>query len=370
MNPLFAGIYRMLHARPLVDVAYFTAGTLQPVKDRYDDWVATRDPVPWEELKPWLGLNPSVFFVVTPSSICNARCVFCAYPQLVAKGYRGAVMPMETFQRAVREWESIGGRSLNLTPTVGEVLTDPGFFDKLAFARSTRIPDIRFYTNGLNLHLNENWRKMVDGRPDAILISLGGCDPVSYRRSFGVDGYANLIKGISLFLDYDKQQGYPVDVTLAFRPVQSGWRLTDTEDFRRIIRPHLGPRVRYTIKAGYDNWGGVIAQANLPRPMRLRPARRPLSLPCINLFQPAVLPDGTLRCCACRIRDTSRDELEVGNIHENTLADLMKSARFQALLRRFYEGNRPAICQGCSLYRPINRPWFNAFQAAANSPAS
>ena len=84
-----------------------------------------------------------------------------------------------------------------------------------------------------------------------------------------------------------------MDVTLAFRPVQSGWRLTDTGDFRRIIRPHLGPRVRYTIKAGYDNWGGVIAQANLPRPMRLRPARRPLSLPCINLFQPAVLPDGT-----------------------------------------------------------------------------
>lgn len=126
MNRLFTGIYRLLHARPLVDVAYFTAGALQPLHDAYDDWVAMRDPVTWEELKPWTGLNPSVFFVVAASTICNARCVFCAYPRLVAKGYRGALMPMEIFQRAVREWEQLGGRSLNLTPTVGEVLIEAG----------------------------------------------------------------------------------------------------------------------------------------------------------------------------------------------------------------------------------------------------
>ena len=364
MNRLFTGIYRLLHARPLVDVAYFTAGALQPLHDAYDDWVALRDPVTWAELKLWTGLNPSVFFVVAASTICNARCMFCAYPRLVAKGYRGALMPMEIFQRAVREWEQLGGRSLNLTPTVGEVLTDPGFFEKLAFARGTRIPDIRFYTNGLNLHLNENWKKIVDGRPDAILISLGGCDLASYRRSFGVEGYANLIEGIEHLLAYDRQQGYPVDVTLAFRPVQSGWHLTGTADFRRVIRPHLGPRVRYTIKAGYDNWGGVITQAGLPWPMRLRPARRPLPLPCINLLQPAVLPDGTLRCCACRIRDTDQDDLAVGNIQDAPIDTLMKSPRYHALVRRYYENNRPPICQGCSLYHPISRPWFKAFQAA------
>lgn len=365
MNRLVAGIYHLLHARPLVDAAYFSAGLLQPLKDAYDDWVAMRDPVTWDELRPWAGLNPSVFFVVAASTICNARCVFCAYPRLVAQGYRGAIMPRDTFQRAVREWEQVGGRSLNLTPTVGEVLADPGFFDKLAFACATRIPDIRFYTNGLNLHLNGNWKKLVDGRPDAVLISLGGCDPESYRRSFGVGGYPNLIKGVALFLDYNRSQGYPVDVTLAFRPVQSGWRLTGSADFRRVIRPHLGPRVRYTIKAGYDNWGGVITQAELPRPMRLRPARRALPLPCINLFQPAVLPDGTLRCCACRVRDSDHDELAVGNIHEASLDALYKGPVFAALAQRYYAGDRPAICRGCSLYHPVTRPWFKAFQAAA-----
>ena len=172
MNLLVAGAI-VLHARPLVDVAYYSAWALQPIKDWFDDAVAMRNPITWEELKPWTGFNPSAFFAVVASSICNARCVFCAYPHLVAGGYRGAIMPMGTFQQVVQEWEQIGGRSLNLTPTVGEVLTDPGFVNKLIFARSSRIPDIRFYTNGLNLSRDENWKKLVDARPDAVLISLG-----------------------------------------------------------------------------------------------------------------------------------------------------------------------------------------------------
>ena len=363
MNFIIGRIYKALHARLFVDTAYFLAGLLQPVKDLWDDMEALINPIREDEFLNWIGLSPCAFFTVNVSNVCNARCVFCAYPYLIKNGFRGSIMSDEVFRQAVLEWEKTGGKSLNLTPTVGEVLTDPDFFQKLEFARKTTIPDIRFYTNGLELYRNENWRKMIDARPNALLISLGGCDAESYHKSYGVDGYSNLIKGIKLLLEYNLEQGSPVEITLAFRPVQSGWALTGTKDFKTIIRPYLRHNVNYTIKAGYDNWGGIIGD-KLPSPMKLRPSRRRLRLPCINLLNIGVLSTGDVRSCACRICSVNEEELTLGNIKGQTVSDLIKSDRMKQIVRGFYSDNRPPICRNCSLYRPVNRRWFKKYKSS------
>src|SRR5678816_2899265 len=49
---------------------------------------------------------------VEGTNVCNAACVFCAYPQMERKKQ---TMPMETFERVVRQYLAMGGHHVSLT---------------------------------------------------------------------------------------------------------------------------------------------------------------------------------------------------------------------------------------------------------------
>jgi hypothetical protein len=67
---------------------------------------------------------------VEGTNICNAECVFCAYPQMERKK---TVMPMEDFRRIVLEYLAMGGRHVSLTPIVGDPFVDKHVFERLDF---------------------------------------------------------------------------------------------------------------------------------------------------------------------------------------------------------------------------------------------
>lgn len=353
-------IYRLVHIGAVSDLVYPLAHRVEPVWDRWLRWKSSIHPVTWEQLDPWIRFNPQQSLLVSPSNICNARCVFCAYPYIKGKGgHPPGVMTFSVFEKVLREYEAAGGRDVQFTPQQGDALTDPGLLEKIELVtRRSRVRSAGFYTNGLLLAKNARYRRLVDSGLSCISVSLAGCDREWYKKVYGVDAYDQVMEGLRLLLEYNRQRGWPVDVTLRFRNAQMPGQICRSPDFQRYIKPHLNTHVRYNFTVNFDNWGGVVTESNMVGCMRMKKALKDINLPCRGLFAYFILHDGSVRLCGCRVKETEHDEMVSGHLQTDSLANIAASAAAQKIIRGFYEGIRPDVCQECSLFTPVTQAWL------------
>ena len=296
----------------------------------------------------------TLFFSV--SSICNAKCVFCAYKD--GKGPKGN-MPFETFKKAADEYASMGGKVISFTPTVGDPLVDPGLLKKIHYAVSLPgIERVLFYTNGIALPKNDLYRKLIDSGIQDLRISMAETEREGYNRIYGVKAYDVMINGVHKLLQYNRECGEPVAVSINFRSSKGPQDVLDSPDFKQYIAPYLSGRVMYDFINDYDNWGGTIKEEDLEGVMRMRRIPRMKRMPCIKTFDLMVLFNGAVRLCACRFVETEFDELIVGNIHQESLRDIFYGSRVAALREAFVDNTLPPVCATCSLYQPATVRWL------------
>ena len=296
----------------------------------------------------------TLFFSV--SSICNAKCVFCAYKD--GKGPKGN-MPFETFKRAADEYAGMGGKVISFTPTVGDPLVDPGLLEKVRYAVNLPgIENVQFYTNGIALAKKDLYRKLVDSGIREIRLSMAETEREGYNRIYGVQAYDVMIDGVHKLLQYNRERGEPVLISINFRSGKGPQDVLDSPDFKWYIQPYLSGRVMYDFINDYDNWGGIIKKEHLEGVMKLRRIPRMKRMPCIKTFDLMVLFNGAVRLCACRFQDTEFDELVVGNIHEQSLHDIYYGEKVAALREAFVMNNLPPVCATCSLYQPATVRWL------------
>jgi radical SAM protein with 4Fe4S-binding SPASM domain len=93
--------------------------------------------------------------------------------------------------------------------------------------------------------------------------------------------------------------------------------------------------------------------------MKLRKLPPALNLPCQSLFTFVVRHDGHVRLCGCRLVRNDMDDLVVGNLRDQSLAEISKSDQAWKIIKGFYTGQRPETCRECTFYRPINRRWLD-----------
>lgn len=356
MNHLQYWIFRTAHRPYIADILYFWAYFAKIYYSRFMQQIASRQGLRPNEILASMTFPKLNALFVSPTNICNARCVFCAYPKLMRDpAYRRGTMPFEIFKKAVDEYVQLGGRELCLTPTLGDALLDPGLVEKIDFARQQGIREVHLYTNGILLAKHELYRNLIDHGITNIGISMQGCDPAWYRKVYGVDTYAQLMEGTYNLLRYNREKGEPARITVRFRNAQSPRYILKSPDFKRCIRPYLSPRVLFNFSVDYDNWCGAIHPADLIGAMRMRPIPAALNVPCCGLWGLFVLFDGSVRLCGCRTYRTEFDELVVGNIQTESLADIARNAQTRQIVMDFFNGNRPPACRNCSVYQPITR---------------
>ena len=126
MNRLKRSIYQMVHSNGrLADVVYRAAYPIKDVLMRLRNWRAKRDNIQAEELYEYRHIAAGSDLIVGVTNVCNARCVFCAYPRAMdSKDLKGGVMPFILFKKIVDEWKSLGGSRIDLTHTVANALID------------------------------------------------------------------------------------------------------------------------------------------------------------------------------------------------------------------------------------------------------
>ena len=293
-----------------------------------------------------------MFFDTT--STCNAKCVFCLYRKIESgENYKHGVMSFDVFKKAIDQFIDMGGSDIGLTPIIGDPLLDPDLMEKIKYAKETgKIKKIYFYSNGILLHKNDNYKKLIDSGITSIEISTQGCNKEFFEKVYGVPLYDQFISGLNSLLKYNKSKGEPVSISINFRPAQKPSGVLNSPDFISKIKPFLSKKVGYSFMIDYDNWGDSVGKDDLIGVMKLK--RKPLvkKIPCSRIFDVIVLFDGNVRLCAARINKTQFDDMIIGNINENNLKNIFFSDKAFEIRKKFTEGRHSSACSGCSLYVP------------------
>jgi molybdenum cofactor biosynthesis enzyme MoaA len=290
---------------------------------------------------------------IMPNNICNADCVFCAYR---FNEEPKDTMSLDLFKRAIDETFTLGYLgTVVLTPVAGEPLADPTLFDKIAYAKAKGVQNIIFTTNGILLLKNENWRRCVDAGLFQLNISSPGLSDDAYRRLYRSKRYPAIMEGLLKLLNYKEQCGAKFELNLMLR-IDRPLDEVMNYDGMKIVKPYFdrGTIRPLDIRNEFDNWSGHITESDLIGTMRLiAPKEKPV--PCDRMIHDlAVLPDGKVRVCSCRYYRTNHDELVIGDITKQPMAEIHFGPRHRQLLKEVASGKWPRVCDNCSLYQQAN----------------
>lgn len=286
-------------------------------------------------------------FSAAVTNICNAKCVFCAYPKTEMK--RG-VMSLETYSLGLEAWKKEGGKFIDLTPTVGDPLIDPTLAEKIRMAMEAGM-SVSLTTNAILL--SGKSLKLIEAGLTHLFLSIPSFDPEIYRKVYGVNRVVDVMGGVFEFLSINQSMNHPVEVMIRFRNAEKPSSILKSEGFKYVVSPFLWKKIKIRFTPGFDNWGGIIDDSSMVGTMKLRSPIQS-NAPCESLFGLSMRHDGALRACGCRFVSSDDDDLIVGHIRDGFGPALKESAR---IAHGFLDGVRPRTCQNCTLYHPaIRRP--------------
>jgi radical SAM protein with 4Fe4S-binding SPASM domain len=280
---------------------------------------------------------------VEGTNICNAACVFCAYPQMERKKQ---TMSMSDFRRIVDEYLSMGGKHVSLTPIVGDPFVDKHVFERLDLLMSLDgVTGISFYTNAILMTPEKSERLMRYASKLHVHVSWGGFDESTWNAIMGVKKFEHARDAVLAFLDVKRRTKTKIPFTLALRCPDSSrtgplWETIDAARKEGLVEIAGMP--------DYDSWAGKIAPSELEK-VGLRPRTMPFKKgACELLFtKPVVLANGDVNACACRDVEA---ELIVGNVNEEPLAKIWAGSKIDAIIAAHERGDYPDVCQRCTYF--------------------
>ncbi|MFA5140072.1 MAG: radical SAM protein [Elusimicrobiota bacterium] len=280
------------------------------------------------------------------TNICNARCVFCVYPEMKRAK---STMPMELFRKVVDEAVALGISEVDLTPIVGDPFVDAHLFERLDFLASK--PSLRrfhFYTNSIAMKPKLAGRLVAYGERLWVFCSFGGFDRETYRSIMGVDGFADAAAHIRALIEEKSRTGSKVRIGISLR-IPDGNASGDFWEYL-CARRDEGLIVVSGVRM-FDNWGGMLPDGRLAEAGLVpKPLRRPGGACRRLLTGPVVLADGRVNACCCRDVEAT---LIIGDTKEESLGEILSGGRLKGLLSRFAAGELPEICRRCTKYQSV-----------------
>ncbi|MEK7383311.1 MAG: radical SAM protein [Elusimicrobiota bacterium] len=300
-----------------------------------------------------MRIRPHTLYI-EGTNICNARCVFCAYPQMKRSK---ATMPMETFQRVVEQYLALGHAEVDLTPIVGDPFVDRHLLERLDFLASrAEVKGFHFYTNAILMKPDILERLVAyDGR-FTIFCSFGGFDRKTYHRVMGVDKFDEAVANIRGLIDAKELKRSKISIQVNLRAPKGS---ESGEFWDYLIRREREGLLTVDAVDDFDNWGGDISETTL-RQAGLVPKPPPIHRgPCRRLLTgPTVLADGRVNACCCRDIEAT---LIIGDVHAEPLSDILSGAPIRGLLERHARGDYPKACRDCTRYESIYPAWMQGW---------
>ena len=295
--------------------------------------------------------NTFINFGVETTNLCNANCSFCGYRFM----QRPKVdMPMEVYEKAVREYAANGGGNLNFTPTVGDPLVDKQLIQRIELARAhPEIQEIFLYTNAILLE-RFGYETFLRSGLSRLAISTFIGSREGYERYYGNDKYGKVVENIIEIARMNREIGSPVRITLHLRVEGDRATWEETETYQTIAELIGVNNIDYLDV--YDAWGGRIKKEDVPEGTALD---EPIALsektksPCFEMYRRLhVLADGNVGACVCVDLES---EIKVGNVKDETLDEIWRDKRLREYRSNWVEGNLPEVCKSCTRYQAVDQ---------------
>lgn len=313
-------------------------------------------------LKDVVPLDTPYNIGIEVSSICNARCVYCAHSSKGHGLYEGN-MTWELFEHIISDIKEFPQKiKLIETFSFGEPLCNPNLAKMIKTIKNEDIAEkINFTTNGLLLTKSKIDEILAAGI-DTIRISLQGLSSDVYKRICGVTvDFPAFVENLRYLYEHRgicKIRMKIADIALKDVPDDENMfakMFGDIADsiFVEHILPIYG-HVKYdtidkTIKQNSLYGRGNVAQTEMHRV-----CHRPF-------YRLRIAADGriTANCC------DQPNDIVYGNIYKNSLLSVWKSSKHINLLKLLLQGKRfeHPVCKNCILANDITNeadildPW-------------
>jgi len=286
--------------------------------------------------------------IIETINICNNDCIICPYSM---QHRRKQTMDVGLFAKIIKDYSSIGGGNLGLTPMTGEIFLDKYLAERLEIIKSEpSISSVSVITNASTVHrFNDAQLSNLISNFDRISVSVYGLDPEEYEVMTRKNQYDRMLDGIVRLLAL----GGPKKISLSIRhlkaraPEQVASWLANIGAQSKVNSSDI----RYDWTRGYANWGVFDTAKELPFEAEWWPVRENRRQCAMPLVSAQVLSDGTVSFCACMDFD-AHSGLVLGNIKESTFAELFASDKVRKLWN-WAECGVPEFCKSCTAHRPI-----------------
>lgn len=278
------------------------------------------------------------------TNLCNANCVFCPY-QFQTRDIE--FMPDEVFEKAVRDFVSIGGGSVGLTPIVGDALIDPKFVERVRYLRSFPAIDRVWVTTNAILLDKHGIDEVLDSGLSSITISTAGFEEMMYERVYRSKSYQRVRKNVLELIEKNARRSEPLNITIGLRSDRPLEQVLKDPDFQPILAHN--PSIDFTWS--FTSANGRITAEMLPAVMKLRVVDSRKET-CVQLYNgPIVVPDGTVMACSCVAAMDAVEDLAIGNVMQASLLDIWVSERMKQIRASFGGNELNKSCAGCDMYR-------------------
>ena len=292
-----------------------------------------------------VGAWPHALYI-EGTNICNAECVFCAYPEMLRPK---KVMDMDFFKSVIDQYVALGGAEVDLTPIVGDPFVDGKIFERLDHLASK--PGLRrfhFFTNAIGMRPQLSEQLLKYGEKLRVYISFGGFDRETYHKVFGVDKFEVVVPHIKALIEAKRKSGSKLGLQLNLRTPRDN---NKGELWDYLLAAKKDGVIEMTWMGAYDSWAGHIKEEELheagltarPMPVKKGPCHRLLT-------SPVILADGRVNACACRDVEAT---LIIGDVGKQSLHEVLAGPELKTLLRRHEQDDFPEICKTCTRYRSI-----------------
>jgi radical SAM protein with 4Fe4S-binding SPASM domain len=290
---------------------------------------------------------------IETTTLCNARCTFCAYPKVKRPK---AVMTMEMFEKICTDFEGLGGGLLGLSPMMSDPLVDPMILDRVRLVRAS-FSKIRLhmFTNLIGLsRLSDDEVLLLLDSLRHINVSIGGLEAEGYAEMFGVDKFASVYESLLRLGKLNQSIGSRCQLILNVRT-------------NKVAATQQHPRMRALENVGYrcmgiatefSDFGGVVKQEDVPAGITIvKVDRSQEKIPClIAMSYMGIAPDSKVAGCACF---DGRGATTIGDVGTAALADIWTSQRAKDFRYSFETGTIPDICKTCAFYLPHETTFRN-----------
>jgi len=186
------------------------------------------------------------------SSHCNFSCTMCLISELGAN--RPTNMSYENFRKSIDE--QVGLIEVKLQG-LGEPLLNPDFFKMVEYAVNNNLW-VRTTTNASLLHINENYKKMIDSKIGEIQISIDGATKETFENIRRGSNFEQVVDNCRLLNEYAASKNEKWRT--------SCWMLVQKENFHEVEQLlELAADMRFTRLTysiaigdwGRDNWKNI-----------------------------------------------------------------------------------------------------------------